>query len=127
LSFAGLALSKLGLFAWVSGVFMKYQTITIFAAAITAVVFPFTQQGSAYWIRVFASIGVFAAAAIGLNIVVGLAGLLDLGYIAFFGVGAYVSGLFANANLTTVHIHLPFLLVVVLGACVAALFGVFIG
>ena len=78
--------------------------------------FPFTQDGDAYWIRVFASIGVFAVAAIGLNVVVGLAGLLDLGYVAFFGVGAYVGALFANASLTTLHVHLPFLLVVLLGA-----------
>ena len=82
------------------------------AAAVTAVVFPFTQGGSGYWIRVFASIGVFAAAAIGLNIVVGLAGLLDLGYIAFFGVGAYVGALFAGAARSTLDIHLPFLVVV---------------
>jgi branched-chain amino acid transport system permease protein len=97
------------------------------AVAVTAMAFPFTQGGNAYWIRVFASIGVFAAAAIGLNVVVGLAGLLDLGYVAFFGVGAYVGGLFANAGFTTLHVHLPFVLVILLGACIAATFGVLIG
>ena len=127
LSFAGIALSKLGLFVWVSDVFAKHRNITVLAAATTAVVFPFTQGGSGYWIRVFASIGVFAAAAIGLNIVVGLAGLLDLGYIAFFGVGAYVGALFAGAARSTIGVHLPFLVVVLLGAIVAALFGVLIG
>ena len=39
---------------------------------------------------------IFAALALGLNIVVGLAGLLDLGYVAFFAVGAYVWGIFAS-------------------------------
>jgi len=66
-------------------------------------------------------------AAIGLNVVVGLVGLLDLGYIAFFGVGAYVGALLANASLTTVHLHVPFLLVVLLGGVVAAVFGLVIG
>jgi branched-chain amino acid transport system permease protein len=92
-----------------------------------AVAFPFTQQGNAYWIRVFASIGVFAVAAIGLNVVVGLAGLLDLGYVAFFGVGAYVGALLSNATLTTTHVHLPFVLVVLLGGVIAAVFGILIG
>ena len=127
LTFAGLSLSRLGLFEWISGVFTKHRTITIFAAALTAFVFPFTQAGNAYWIRVFASIGVFAAAAIGLNIVVGLAGLLDLGYIAFFGVGAYVGALFAGAARSTIDVHLPFVVVILLGALTAALFGVIIG
>ena len=67
-------------------------------SALAAAAFPFTQDGNAYWIRVFASIGVFAAAAIGLNVVVGLAGLLDLGYVAFFGVGAYVAACFGGAG-----------------------------
>src|SRR5205085_7805135 len=95
--------------------------------AVASMAFPFTQDGDAYWIRVFASVGVFAAAALGLNVVVGLAGLLDLGYVAFFGVGAYVGALFSNAALTTLHLHLPFLLVVLLGAVIAATFGVLLG
>jgi branched-chain amino acid transport system permease protein len=70
---------------------------------------------------------VFSAAAIGLNVVVGLAGLLDLGYVAFFGVGAYVGALFANAGVSSVHVHLPFILVILLGAIVAAVLGVIIG
>ena len=92
-----------------------------------AVAFPFTQNGDATWEAVFARVGVFAAAAIGLNVVVGLAGLLDLGYIAFFGIGGYVSALFSDAVFTTVHIHLPFLLVLPMGAAVAGLIGVAFG
>ncbi len=124
---ASLAVSRLGLFTWMEQLFQRHRNVALAAAAVAAVVFPFTQGGDAYWLRVFASIGVFAVAAIGLNIVVGLAGLLDLGYVAFFGVGAYVGALFANASLTTTHVHLPFLLVVVLGASIAALFGLLIG
>ena len=127
LAVGGVALSRLGLFLWVTEVFSRHRNVTVMAAAVTAVIFPFTQGGSGYWIRVFASIGVFAAAAIGLNIVVGLAGLLDLGYIAFFGVGAYVGALFAGATRSTIDVQLPFLVVVLLGAVIAALFGVVIG
>lgn len=47
-------------------------------------------------------IGIFAALALGLNIVVGLAGLLDLGYIAFFAVGAYSWGIFASGQLSKI-------------------------
>ncbi len=124
---AASALQRLGAFAFLESLFVRHRRITLAAAAITAIAFPFTQEGSSYWLRVFASIGVFAAAAIGLNIVVGLAGLLDLGYIAFFGVGAYVGALLGSAARTTYDAHWPFLLVVLIGATVAAVFGVVIG
>jgi branched-chain amino acid transport system permease protein len=117
----------LGLFAWLSELSDRHRRTVVLASAAVAVAFPFTQQGNAYWIRVFASIGVFAVAAIGLNVVVGLAGLLDLGYVAFFGVGAYVGALLANASLTTVHVHVPFVLVIFLGGGIAAAFGLVIG
>src|SRR5437016_14280916 len=42
-----------------------------------------------YYLEVATQVGIFVALALGLNIVVGLAGLLDLGYVAFFAVGAY--------------------------------------
>lgn len=117
----------LGVLGWLQALWERHRGVGIALAALVAAVFPFTQGGNAYWIRVLASVGVFAAAAMGLNVVVGLAGLLDLGYVAFFGVGAYVGALFADAALTTLHVHLPFLLVVMLGALIAAVFGVAIG
>ena len=120
-------MSRLGLFSWLEELVARHRSVALGAAAVASLAFPFTQDGNAYWIRVFASIGVFAAAALGLNVVVGLAGLLDLGYVAFFGVGAYVGALFAGAALTTVDMHLPFLLVVLLGAVIAAAFGVLLG
>ncbi len=124
---AALAVSRLGVFSWLEELVGRHRAVALGAAAVASMAFPFTQAGDAYWIRVFASVGVFAAAAIGLNVVVGLAGLLDLGYVAFFGVGAYVGALFANATLTTLHVHLPFVLVVFLGAVIAACFGVLLG
>src|SRR5688500_9446287 len=62
--------------------------------------------------------------ALGLNIVVGFAGLLDLGYIAFYAVGAYVYALLASPQL---GLHLPFWIILPIGAALAALFGVLLG
>lgn len=116
-----------GLGRWVAETFKNHSRIAAAAGVAAAIAFPFTQGGSGYWVRVFASIGVFAVAAIGLNVVVGLAGLLDLGYVAFFGVGAYTGALLGGAALSTVDAQLPFLAVVVIGAAVAAGVGVIIG
>jgi branched-chain amino acid transport system permease protein len=66
----------------------------------------------------------YAMLAVGLNIVVGFAGLLDLGYIAFYAVGAYVYALLASPHF---GIHWPFWVILPMGAAVAALFGVLIG
>ncbi|MDQ6617960.1 MAG: branched-chain amino acid ABC transporter permease [Actinomycetota bacterium] len=120
-------LQKVGVVALCQDVLARYRPAAIALGLAAATIFPFTQHGSAYWLRVFASVGVFACAAIGLNVVVGLAGLLDLGYIAFFGTGAYIGGLLANARLTTVHVHLPFVVVIFVGASVAGLVGLFVG
>src|SRR5688500_1850060 len=62
--------------------------------------------------------------ALGLNIVVGFAGLLDLGYIAFYAVGAYVYALLASPQL---GLHLPFWIILPIGAAVACFFGVLLG
>jgi branched-chain amino acid transport system permease protein len=76
------------------------------------------------WLDAFASAGIYVLLAIGLNIVVGLAGLLDLGYAAFFAIGAYTYG-FAASGFTDIHISFwPMLLV---GAVVAAVFGILLG
>jgi branched-chain amino acid transport system permease protein len=76
------------------------------------------------WISGFSNAGVFVLLAIGLNIVVGLAGLLDLGYAAFFAIGAYT---YAYGSSPFSHLHAPFLIMLVLGALVAATFGVLLG
>ena len=123
----GVIASRLGITELVSDTTAMHTKATALCAAAVVAAFPFTQDGNAYWLRVAASVGIFACAAVGLNIVVGLAGLLDLGYIAFVGTGAYVGALLANAAFTTVHIHLPWIVVVLLGATVASLAGAAIG
>ncbi len=76
------------------------------------------------WIDGFANAGVFVLLALGLNIVVGLAGLLDLGYAAFFAIGAYVYAYGASPFSGN---QAPFVLMVFVGAGVAMLFGVLLG
>lgn len=76
------------------------------------------------WVRIVDVALLFIMLALGLNIVVGYAGLLDLGYIAFFAVGAYAYALLASPQL---GIHWSFLAVLPLSALVAAFFGVIVG
>jgi branched-chain amino acid transport system permease protein len=76
------------------------------------------------WIRITDVALLFIMLALGLNIVVGFAGLLDLGYIAFFAVGAYCYALLASPQLA---IHWPFLVLLPLAAIVAAVFGILLG
>ncbi len=78
----------------------------------------------AYLIRTLDLAGLYILLALGLNIVVGYAGLLDLGYVAFYAVGAYVYALLASPQL---GYHLPFLFLFVLGGGLAALAGALIG
>ena len=74
-----------------------------------------------YHIDVLTQVGIYVTLALGLNIVIGLAGLLDLGYVAFYAVGAYAYGLLST------RVGLSFWEVLPLGALLAALFGVLLG
>src|SRR5574337_871215 len=85
-------------------------------ALVAAVVIPFGLNR--YYIDVISQVGIYVTLALGLNIVVGLAGLLNLGYIAFYAVGAYAYGLLAT------RADLSFWQVLPLGAALAAIFGV---
>jgi branched-chain amino acid transport system permease protein len=76
------------------------------------------------WVEQFNSAGVYVLLVIGLNIVVGLAGLLDLGYAAFFAIGAYSYGLVASQFS---GLHIPFWPWIIVGAIIAALFGITLG
>jgi branched-chain amino acid transport system permease protein len=93
--------------------------------AVTLAVLPFAlaQVGTA-WVRITNYAVLYILLALGLNIVVGFAGLLDLGYIAFYAVGAYVYALLASPQF---GVHLPFWVILPIGAAVAALFGVLLG
>ena len=70
---------------------------------------------------------IFAAAAMGLNITVGLAGLLDLGYIAFLGAGAFTAAVLSRSAFATADIHPPFIVVVLIAGTVSATLGLIIG
>ncbi len=76
------------------------------------------------WVEQFNTAGIYILLVLGLNIVVGMAGLLDLGYAAFFAIGAYSYALVASSF---TGIHLPFWPMLIIGALIAALFGVTLG
>lgn len=95
----------------------------LIAVALGALPFVAALGGQA-WVRIvdFAILYVFLA--LGLNIVVGFAGLLDLGYVAFYAVGAYLYALLASPHF---GLHLPFWAIIPLGAVTACIFGVLLG
>jgi branched-chain amino acid transport system permease protein len=99
----------------------------LLAAFLVAFLFPFTQDGSDANMSIATQILIFAATALGLNIVVGLAGLLDLGYIAFLGTGAYVAAMLSSSGFATIGWKPPFVVVMLIGAATAATFGLIIG
>ena len=76
------------------------------------------------WVRIANFALLYIMLALGLNIVVGYAGLLDLGYVAFYAVGAYLYALLASPHF---GIHWPFWAILPLGAIVAAAFGMLLG
>src|SRR5881396_1122506 len=76
------------------------------------------------WVRIANFAILYILLALGLNIVVGFAGLLDLGYIAFYAVGAYTYALLASPHF---NLHLPFWVILPIGAALAALFGLLLG
>ena len=95
----------------------------LIALALLALPFALAYAGTA-WVRIANFAILYVMLALGLNIVVGFAGLLDLGYIAFYAVGAYVYALLASPQF---NLHLPFWVILPIGAAVAALFGVILG
>jgi branched-chain amino acid transport system permease protein len=101
---------------------------------IGALLFPTVSTfavGNNTLVGLVADAGVWVLLAIGLNVVVGFAGLLDLGYAAFFAIGAYTYALFASEQLgsSPIHhsFHLPFWLMLFVGMFVAAAFGAILG
>jgi branched-chain amino acid transport system permease protein len=97
--------------------------IVLIGIALSALPFVLAAQGMA-WVRITNFAILFVLLSLGLNIVVGFAGLLDLGYIAFYGVGAYVYALLASPHF---GLHLPFWVILPIGALVACFFGVILG
>jgi ABC-type branched-subunit amino acid transport system permease subunit len=111
----------------------RHQSLAIvLGLAIVAAVLPFivllppfngfgTQRD---FVGGFADAGVFVLLAIGLNVVVGFAGLLDLGYAAFFAIGAYT---YAYGASPFSGLDIPFWPMLLVGAIVASMFGVLLG
>ncbi|MER6116522.1 branched-chain amino acid ABC transporter permease [Streptomyces sp. NPDC001743] len=124
--FAFTALTRAGLIARITALTTKHRNVTLTAALAAAFCFPFTQDTAEYAL-IGANILIFATVALGLNVVVGLAGLLDLGYVAFLGVGAYTAALVSGAPLSAIGVQFPFWAAVLTGAVVSLIFGVLIG
>ncbi|WP_392541995.1 branched-chain amino acid ABC transporter permease [Oryzobacter telluris] len=103
------------------------RRVLLLAAFVVAFLFPFTQDGSDANMSIATQILIFAATALGLNIVVGLAGLLDLGYIAFLGTGAYTGAMLSTSAFATIGWKPPFFVVMLIGMGVAATAGLIIG
>lgn len=113
--------------------------IGIFVCLIVMAVLPFFAQaiGGMTWVRIIDMALLYIMLALGLNIVVGFAGLLDLGYIAFYAVGAYSAALLASGHLTDNFasiaamfndgMHTPFIIIMLVGGCLAAVAGIMLG
>jgi len=97
--------------------------VALVAVGLVLLPLALTQIGTA-WVRITNLAILFVLLALGLNIVVGFAGLLDLGYIAFYAVGAYVYALLASPHF---NLHLPFWVILPIAAAVACFFGVILG
>ena len=94
-------------------------SLVVAAAVIAPLIAP-----NDYWVGVMARICLYATLALGLNIVVGFAGLLDLGYVAFFGIGSYLYAFLASPQF---GLHLPFLIALPIVVVITAVSGVLIG
>ncbi|WP_179401571.1 ABC transporter permease subunit [Burkholderia guangdongensis] len=116
------------------------KTITIGALVtlfVVAAPFVIGAAGGNYWVRVLDFAMLYVMLALGLNVVVGFAGLLDLGYIAFYAVGAYTAALLTSPHLTTQFawiaamfpngLNTPYWIVVPFAMGLAAFFGVLLG
>jgi len=111
------------------------NAVAYIALALGAVAFPvwvtISTSNAGFWIGVAADAGVYMLLALGLNVVVGFAGLLDLGYAAFFAIGAYTYAMLASGHGSAtplgVTIHMPFWIVLFVALFVAASFGVILG
>jgi branched-chain amino acid transport system permease protein len=116
----------------------RTQIAAFLVAAVLLLALPLlAQYVGQYWARTLASALLYVLLALGLNIVVGYAGLLDLGFVAFYAVGAYMYALLASPHLTETFealkgmfengLHTPIWIVIPLAALLAAIAGVLLG
>jgi len=117
---------------------MKNKLFLFIIAAVALLALPLiAQQFGSGWVRIMALALLYVLLALGLNIVVGYAGLLDLGYVAFYAVGAYMYALLASPHLMENFewiaatfpggMHTPIWAIIPLAALVAAVAGVLLG
>jgi branched-chain amino acid transport system permease protein len=92
---------------------VKKNRLILYAAAGTLLLFAPHVMPNNYWLRIYGMTGLWIMLALGLNVVAGFAGLLDMAYVAFFGIGAYVFALLSSSQF---NVHLPFLLTLPLSA-----------
>ena len=92
-------------------------------AFAVAIILPFVVHNGAFT-NFLADAGAFVLLALGLNVVVGFAGLLDLGYAAFFAIGSYAFAMLASPQF---GIHIPFWILLFLASGIAAVFGILLG
>ena len=103
--------------------FSKNPKVLFSAILILALLLPWIPFGPSgnYLLRVLTTAVLYMILALGLNIVPGFTGLLDLGYVGFYGIGAYTSGLLA------IHYDLSLWVILPLAAANGALWGVLLG
>ncbi len=101
----------------------RRAAVTIIAIGVALLAFPFVDRNNAQ-IDFMANAGAFILLALGLNIVVGFAGLLDLGYAAFFAIGSYSYAMLASQQF---GIHIPFWVMLFVASGIAAIFGILLG
>jgi len=103
----------------------RRRLATLVTLAFTLIIFPLVDQvANTNWTATVIQIQIFIMLALGLNIVVGYAGLLDLGYAAFFAIGAYATAFLSSPQL---NIEWNFWLVLPIAAAVSAIAGVILG
>ncbi|MFF7749988.1 branched-chain amino acid ABC transporter permease [Streptomyces sp. NPDC007971] len=125
--FAAWALMHTGLVDRFATLAAQHKAFASSLAFVAAVIFPFTQSDD-HNANVGVNILIFATVALGLNIVVGLTGLLDLGYVAFLGVGAYAAALVSGSEYSRFSgVHFPFWAAALTGMAASLVFGVLIG
>ena len=122
----------------ISDMLKSHSRVSYLLIGVALLVLPLiaNQFGTA-WVRIIDVALLYVLLALGLNIVVGYAGLLDLGYVAFYAVGAYMFGLLASPHLVENFpaiaamfpdgLHTPVWVAIPLGAAVAGLAGVLLG
>lgn len=112
-------------FAMASRALLTHKKTAFLLLAISLILLPFALGllGPS-WVRTADYALLYCMLALGLNIVVGYAGLLDLGYIAFYALGAYMVAVLASSHL---NIHFSPWLLIPIGACFAGLAGAILG